>query len=84
MTWGLTQLSSAIEDQHGMDTEFYNKHKIQSFLAIVKSSAFFFFFFFKHGERIIFSQVREEGYHSHKVTGYLPCCRMKYHPRCGT
>lgn len=32
----------------------------------------------------MFSQAGEEGCHSQKVTGYLPCCRMKYHPRRGT
>lgn len=37
MIWGLIQLSSAIEDQHGMDTTFYYKHKIHSFLAILQN-----------------------------------------------
>lgn len=34
--WALIQISSAVEDQHRMDTAFYNHQKIQNFLAIVK------------------------------------------------
>lgn len=43
------KLSSATEDEHGMDTAFYNKHKIHSFLAIVKNRVFWFVFFFVGG-----------------------------------
>lgn len=78
-------VNSAIEDKHRMDTEFHKQHEIQfSCNSSEYNCGLGFFGLFLFREKIMFSQAREEGCHSQKVTGYLPCCRMKYHPRRGT
>lgn len=77
LTWGLIELSPPIEDQHGMDTAFHNKHKIQSFPAIVNNVGVrwdpcclwvgFFVRFLNMAKGLYFHKPGEAGCHSHQV-----------------